>query len=194
MQGAVTDRDFGYKAFVKALALADDKGVTIGVQGQEATQRSYADAPDMTNVGIAATQELGDPLRGIPRRSFLRDTVDANQDKYGNLAVRGLKKWARTKGAYSIEKVFGLLGVRAVADVKNRMVNFIPPPLKPATVRWRARHDRKGRRKGKEARGLSALGTAIMLTAHFKPLIDTSTLKNSVTYKVGRRKPEEVST
>lgn len=158
MTGRITDVDRGLAAVAQRVA---ERGrVRVGLladKGQEPkTQRGPTGAivpTEMTLVDIAAIHEFGAPAAGIPKRSFLRDTVDGGADE-----IR------RTQSVVARQIVLGGLRVRTGLDrigakvsgmIQRRIARRIPPPNAEATVE----------RKGSDV-----------------PLIDTGQLRSSITW------------
>lgn len=153
MSGRVVDVDKGFKAFMLRMKKAAEgaDGVKVGVF--DAGPRPGG----VTNVMLAAIHEFGVPSSGIPERSFLRSTVDANQAKYQRLEKTLAKQV--TEGRLTRRQVLELLGQQAVADVKARITSQTGfAPLKEKTIA----------RKGSS-----------------KALIDSGQLVGSITYQVG---------
>lgn len=125
--------------------------VIVGVQA--------LDRDGLTNLALATIHEFGSPAAGIPERSFIRASIDANQAKY----FRFVQKLAGrvVLGQVSTERVLNLLGLLMVSDIQARIESGIGPPLKQATI------DRKG---------------------SSKPLIDSGILKNSITHTVEKKR------
>lgn len=73
----------------------------------------------------------------VPERSFLRATIDEKGAEYVELIRRGLGRVV--DGRMSVERVFGLLGARVAADVRNRIRAGIAPELTAATLRKKTR-------------------------------------------------------
>ena len=134
-----------------AKQLAGKPRVKIGVLG------GGDHGPDLTNAELATIHEFGAPRAGIPERSFLRGTFDAKNREWQKFAEKLLK--AIAAGRIDADQALGLLGERAVADVRKTIRNGIDPPLKAATVR----------RKGSS-----------------KPLIDTGRLLQSISWSIER--------
>lgn len=107
------------------------------------------------NATIAATHELGAPTRGIPARPFLIPTMQNNADKYVQLMAQGFRNALQDKG--KADEVYEKIGLVASSDVKEYIVSGQFVPLKESTI------DRKG---------------------SSKPLIDTSEMRNSISYEI----------
>ena len=114
----------------------------------------------ITNVELAVVHEFGSPGQGIPERSFMRSTIDAQTNEYIGVLNKLLKMAlsARAVGT-SVTRALGILGEKVSADIKKRVMTgeHIPPPLKPRTIA----------RKGSD-----------------RPLIDTGRLITAITYLV----------
>ena len=177
----VKDTDLGYKKLMRELKKAENLTVAIGVQGKQAAASSYKDT-EATNLQIAATHELGDPSRKIPKRSFLQDTLEFKQNEYKALTTVLLAKVVDSKGKYTARKALSLLGARVRADARERIVRGIPPELAESTIRWRAG---KNRRVGALVKRERKKGAKLAdLAGSFTPLKDTGTLIRSITWKV----------
>lgn len=104
---------------------------------------------------IAAVHEFGVPSKGIPERSFLRSSIAENMPKYLRLNRANLLRIMH--GKISPDAALSLLGEMAAGDAKKMIRNGNFVPLSPATIRA----------KGSD-----------------KPLIDTGTMLQTLTYKV----------
>lgn len=116
---------------------------------------------------IAAIHEFGAASRSVPPRPFMRPTIAEHRANWQSLMRSGANKLA--KGGITAEVFYDRLGLQASGDVRKTIAGIKEPPLKPATVKARERRYAKGA-KGKSPD---------------KPLVDTGTLLNSVTYAVG---------
>jgi hypothetical protein len=104
---------------------------------------------------IAAVHEFGAPSKHIPERSFLRSSIAENMPKYMRLNRASLVRIIHGKATPGL--ALGLLGEMAAGDAKKLIRNGNFVPLSPATIRA----------KGSD-----------------KPLIDTGTMLQTLTYKV----------
>jgi hypothetical protein len=116
---------------------------------------------------VAAIQEFGSPTEGIPPRSFMRTTAEAQRGAWQSTARQGAR--AVTKGNATGMQVLDVLGQQAAGDIRKSISRIASPPLKQATIdaRLRKRADK------------TTLGKLD------KPLVDTGTLLNAVTSEVG---------
>lgn len=105
---------------------------------------------------IAAIHEFGAPSKGIPERSFLRSSIAQNMAKYMRFNRTNLLAILQMK--MTPDKALSLLGEMAAGDAKKMIRHGDFVPLLPATIR---------------AKGSS------------KPLIDTTTMVQTLTYTVG---------
>lgn len=152
----ITMDDKVFKALRAKLAHAKDAHVKIGVL----ESKGGGGSPDGSSVSLAelaAIHEFGAPKAGIPARSFLRKTFT---DEEGREALsRFLTRTGRQLIADKLDVKTALdqLGAWAVAQIKKRIKEHIPPPNKPATIK---------------AKGSST------------PLVDTGQLINAITWEV----------
>jgi hypothetical protein len=130
-----------------------DLEVRVGVLGDG----GYHDA-EMTNAELLAIHEFGAPRANIPERAPLRGAFDAYEKRWQNLAARLLKAVLSEK--IDPQQALGVLGERAVADIRAHVRAGLEPPLKEATVR----------RKGSST-----------------PLIDTGRLLQAFAYEIGEK-------
>lgn len=112
--------------------------------------------PDGTSTAkIAAIHEFGAPERNIPERSFLRSGIRENLPVLTELSKGLLPRVV--EGVMGEEHALGILGTVAASKVQDKIVSGPFTPNAPRTVA----------RKGSD-----------------KPLIDTGSLRQSITYVV----------
>lgn len=154
-------KDNGWKKLLKSIFKNDRIGVTVGIQGSDAS--SGHKGSDLTVAEVGEIHEFG---LGVPRRSFLRGYYDEN---YGLLRKRLLKiskRIASPRSKLTAKKGMGLFGSLVVGGIQQRIARGIWPPLAESTKSARAR--RLGKAKVKRT----------------TPLINTGQLRSSITYKV----------
>lgn len=154
----VTQRGPGAKKLIQELSHTGE--ITVGIHEAEGNAAKKSDndgvgGEAMQLIDVAIVHEFGYEEGGIPRRSFIRDWADENQDKHAE-QVRKLAA-AVIAGKLTTEKACKQLGALWQGEVQKRIAEGIEPPLKPATIA----------RKGSS-----------------KPLIDTGQLRSSVTHRV----------
>jgi phage gpG-like protein len=156
----VTDKDMGFKDFMKFLKDAEDGPIVkVGVLG---TPENIApDTDGISLVGYASVNEFGTDKAGknknvtIPERSFIRSTVD---EKKRSIASKSAHMQRRLfTGKSSIEQALGLMGEHIQNHIQDKIINLKDPPNKPSTIK----------KKGSS-----------------NPLVDTGRLKNSISYEV----------
>lgn len=107
----------------------------------------------LTNAQLLGIHEFGTAT--IPERAPIRTAFDVKGSSWATLAAKLLGNVLG--GKTTAVAALGLLGQRAVADIRRVITARLPPPLKDATVA----------RKGSSV-----------------PLVDTGQLLNSITYVV----------
>lgn len=112
---------------------------------------------------VARAHELG---RGVPKRSMLQATFKRRRPAIRKL--QGQVADAVIAGRVGPEQGLALLGEGVLTEIKDRMVKGIPPPLAPATIKWKARQTQGRARKD-------------------TPLIRWGVMLNSVRYKIVSR-------
>lgn len=110
---------------------------------------------------VAAVHEFGSPERGIPERSFLRSGILANLQQLIAMNAEHIRKIAN--GGFTVLTALNRLGVFAAGAVQKQIVEGDYTPNAPATIK---------------AKGSS------------KPLIDSSQLRQSITYQIGNEGEE----
>ena len=148
----VTDRDQGLIEMVRRLGHAADFGasLTVGLIGDE------ADAEHSDGLTIAELGEIHEFGLGVPRRSFIADWSDENEEEHKRQIVRIAAAVVRGK-LETFDEGLERLGVLFVAEIQKGISDGIPPPNAESTIA----------RKGSST-----------------PLIDTGVLRSSITYKV----------
>lgn len=101
----------------------------------------------------------------IPARSFVRSTMDMNQEKYNTQAVR---EWnAILDGPKDMQQALSAIGLMIETDIRNTIRTLKDPPNAPATVA----------RKGSD-----------------NPLIDQGTLVGSIRFAVKNKQGNIIET
>lgn len=140
----VKDIDLGMRKLIEALSgFADVPSVVVGVQGSAGSDL----------VIIAASNEFGTEDGHIPERSFLRSTVDDNENEILDDLQAATE--AVLDGRSTTTREFGIVGEKVVGMVKERIAAGIEPENAPSTI---------------AAKGSDT------------PLIDDGRLRNSITH------------
>lgn len=140
-----TKRD-GVKVFFKRLSVFNGYEVVIGLPSGTVNDEG------VSLVEIGAAHEFG---RGVPQRSFLRDTFDLHERKYAKLLAKGTERVIKQNE--DPKKTLFVVGETARADVIKRINQGILPENSPATI--------------------AAKGSTL-------PLVDTGALRSSITARV----------
>ena len=125
---SVIDRDMGYRDLLAAFAtLADEPYVTVGIHEDVG---GYKAADDGATVAEYATyNEFG---MGVPERSFLRSTVDQEQDEIAARLTQAITD--QIDGRRPMRQGLSRLGAYTVGRVKMTIRDLDTPPNAPATI------------------------------------------------------------
>lgn len=156
-----TSKKFPIYHLLQRLAKINASSVKIGILAADfKTEKTGDDEGDSTTLGeIALIHEFGTDQ--IPQRSFIRSTFHEKRKEWRAFAKQQIE--LAMKGQLTEKQVLERLGLRIQADIKNRIVAGIGPPLSPITIQLRLQ------KRGK---------------ASTTPLIDTGQLLNSINYEV----------
>lgn len=162
---AVIDRDLGMRAAIEAIARLAETEITVGIHGdqvyvdEEGAERFVAEYASYNEFGTSR----------IPERSFMRRAFREKSQGWGVLLGRGVA--AVSKIQLTPEQVAQLVGLKAVADVQQTIVDVVSPPNAPRTVARKLR----GKKGPLRLEGGVETGN---------PLIDTGRMRQSVRHKV----------
>ena len=143
----IIDRDLGYDDIVDALDDIDGSEIAVFVGF-----RALSAGADV--IAKAAANEFG--TETIPERSFMRSTVDEEQRVYLDHLERAAGEFADGRQGRAVQTL-ERLGLRAVGDIQEKIVELRDPPNAPSTI---------------ASKGSS------------NPLIDTGNMRQSVDYLV----------
>lgn len=172
---------------IKAISSLATKDVLVGIP-DSAPERT--DTP-ITNAQIGYIMETGSPSQNIPARPFLVPGVASVQsevaDQFRKAATSALS--GSQSGAESAMKAAGLIGQSAV---KKKITDGPFAPLSPRTIaqRKRSRQTQSMRQAEKQYAKLLASGKTeqeAQDAAGIKPLINTGSLRNSVTFALRKK-------
>jgi len=125
---SVTDHDMGYAELLKRMKRLGSPFVLVGIR--EEAGSVVPEGTDVTVAEYATANEFG---LGVPERSFLRSTVDRNEERYADLMADAVGKVL--DGAQGVDQAFGKVGAIAVRDVVNTIRDFTDPPNAPSTIK-----------------------------------------------------------
>jgi len=150
----VTDRDRGWKRAMSNLGKLNEVVTIVGLpfNGKTTGGRTMSEV-----IKIGIQHEFGDPRLGLPRRSFVRATVDENQREIFSLQ-RSVVRRVLVPG-FSARREMGHIGRSVKNMIKAKIMSGRFAPLRPATIR----------KKG-----------------HSRPLIETKQLFKTIQHKVLR--------
>ena len=150
----IREKDHGSEELIRRMG--QRALLKVGVMGSEAAAKKNVRLSDGSVVStgetvadIATYHELG---LGVPKRSFIADCVDEDEESIKNRLRESARK-VLEGGSLKLE--ISLLGAEIQGAIQERIANGIAPELADATI------DRKG----------SSV-----------PLVDTGQLKSSVTW------------
>lgn len=140
--------------------LSGHRQVLVGVQ------KGAGDYEDGTPIAvIASANQFGATLPNgveIPARPFLDVAINKNRKKYARTMAEMLPKVL--DGEPSVEEILDTIGLQAVGDVQEYMVELHDPPNSPVTIA----------KKGSN-----------------NPLIDTGNLRQSIRHEIAKEPVEE---
>lgn len=139
-RGLIEDTDLGWQAFKRSVQAFTQArpDVVAGVIGAPAGA-VHKDSNKGENVAtIGAKNEFG---IGVPERSFLRSTFDANKGAYEKYVANGLQR-ELMRGAQARQEVtpdtsvtLKRISLKLEGDIKKRIAAQIPPPNAPSTIK-----------------------------------------------------------
>lgn len=141
---------------------------TVVVVGIPAAKDELYPEGEASLVDVAMFNEFGTESgswsqEGIPERPFLRPTLKDNKEKYRKTMASGAAR--AIKGTTEWKTELGKLGARVSADIKLKIRDVREPANSEVTI---------------EMKGSS------------NPLIDTSFLRNSITWEVRNKSGEDL--
>ena len=148
--------DAGANRVTRSIVSGNGDHVDVGVLGEAGGAAAHSQGEN-TVAQIAEFHELG---LGVPRRSWLRGWIDANESQIASMVER---LWAPVFGGERThDQALKLLGVWIQGEIQKNIANGIAPPLADSTI---------------AAKGSST------------PLIDTGQLRSSIAHRVGSSTP-----
>lgn len=121
----VTQRDRGARALVKAVRDAS-AGLKVGLVGDAAFAAAH-DAPGLTVAQLGEIHEYG---IGVPERSFVRATIDAQTPQLFAMIREGTTAIAKGRATPAI--VLNRVGAHIAGLIQAAMSEGIPPALSAA--------------------------------------------------------------
>lgn len=163
--------------------------VMVGVP-EETADREDDDERGITNAALGYIHEYGVPDKNIPPRPFL---IPGVKNCTGRVA-RVFKAAAQEAldGKKTTDKTLETAGMIAASSVKKKIQSGPFAPLKPSTIRARKYSRGTKRRRRNEEAYLAMIKDGAspanaQAEAGIKPLINTTQLRNSITYVVKKK-------
>lgn len=149
MAKGVKDDNREWRLFLQALPALKHIAVTAGIQSDAGFQKDK----ETPIAEYALYNELG--TKRIPARPFVSSTSDEQRQNWLEFMDKGINKVF--EGKVTPQVVFGRLGLKMVADIKQKIDSIYEPPNAPSTIK----------RKGST-----------------KPLIDSGSMKRAIRHEV----------
>jgi hypothetical protein len=162
----------GAEQLIKDLLLLTKKEVLVGVPEEKDSRKEG----EIGNAALAHIHDKGSPLAGIPARPFMIPGINNAQEKINIHLIAAAKAQlenAPDKVSISLNRA-GIVAASSIKNVINDGEGF--EPLKRATLLGRLRQRKAAKKWNKDKR------EDVMSSMH--PLIDTGSLRNSVSYVV----------
>lgn len=106
--------------------------ITVGVHSDDANH-THGSGEGLTIGDIASIHEFGAPAANIPARSFIRGWFDERQEFIAKTLRTQFQ--AVVEGKRPVEQAAERVALAFEGDVKQRILENIPPPLAPATIK-----------------------------------------------------------
>ncbi|MDO9950462.1 hypothetical protein Q7404_08395 [Glaesserella parasuis] len=117
---------------------------------------------------VASIHEYGSPSNNIPPRPFMRPTVSEKKGEWAKIGKQILQNGG------DVDSMLEMVGLRASADIVEKISNIDVPPLAISTKKARNRKAHQQTAKyNKKPKAVS-----------IKPLVDTKVLISSISYIV----------
>ena len=156
MSVVTKDVDLGYKAFLREVEKAKKQPyVKIGFQEEKGNALHPGSMGEKPLTIVQVATFNEFGTKTAPERSFIRSTMDDKRPELVKLTKKLFNQMAA--GKMSTERALKILGIKIKALIQRKITTLRQPPNKPRTIRAKKSSN---------------------------PLIDTGTMRQSVTYKV----------
>ena len=123
------EKDIGFaKILIELKKLDDNPFVKTGWPAEEPKVSAKHEGSPLTVAEIIIIHEFGAPDAGIPERSSVRSTYDANVKKWGQQTDKLVGQIY--DGKLTVETALDRIGLVMINDTKKTIVAGIAPPLK----------------------------------------------------------------
>jgi hypothetical protein len=176
--GLTIKRD-GLAKMVAGLNMLARNRVMVGIpEDKNGRQAEDEEHSPLGNATLGYIHEHGAPEVNIPARPWLAPGVKSVEASVIEPGLRRAAELALEGKPESVMRVYEVMGMRTASAVKAYITAGIDPPLADSTLKARARRGRKGAKQELANRAAGKPASTDLA----KPLIDTSQLRNSVTY------------
>ena len=177
--------------WMKSLLALTKKAVLVGVPSDSPTRK---DGSKMNNATLACIHDNGSPLQKIPARPFMGPGIAKVQDKISSelgLATKAQLNNDKEKVDLHLNKA-GLIASSSIKNVINDGDGFAPLKYSTLLARMRKRKGYAAKRKRLSKFKMKGDTTAYNDLANqmgdvmssFHPLVDTASLRNSISYVI----------
>ncbi len=130
----VVDRDLGFDRILKDLIRSNGAEVYVGIRQEKGAELVPDESGkyDVTLAAVATWNEFGTEDGHVPSRSFLRDTVDLEQNNVQKRLADGIGQVM--EGKATLEDALGLVGLHVVRASQARISQGIAPENAPSTI------------------------------------------------------------
>lgn len=194
--GGVKQTQDNLKKVLKALDSLALDDVLVGVPEDTAGKRQDSDGGTINNAYLAAIHERGAPKSGIPARPFLIPGLIKAREQIASDMEEGAKLTLDSMNPKEAAKALNRAGQHAVNSVQEVFVNNSWTPLSEAGLlsrESRRKYLRANRKRGQKIiedrkQGRTKKRIPRDLQANVKPLIDSGSLRKSISYILKRKK------
>lgn len=171
----------------KLLAAFDalvQKDVLVGVPKEKTSRKDDS----VGNATIAYLMDNGSPANNVPARPFMRPGIKRAQSQIKN-EFKIAANAVLTGNEGLVNASLNRAGLAAQNSIRSVIGEGIPPPLKPETIKNRARSRgaksmRKGEKEYMKQIAEGATPAEAQASVGITPLVNTGQLRNSITYVV----------
>jgi hypothetical protein len=158
----------GLEKFSKLIGDFDKLSTSVGWFSSAQYSENGKTVPVAT---VAAQNEFGNQSKNIPPRPFIRSTI--NKKKNNWMKIASLESLKVLKGQTTANNVMEVIGQVSSGDIKETITKLQNPPLAESTRRSRRSKEKNGKITNENTL--------------YKPLVETKTMLNTLTYIVEQK-------
>lgn len=177
------------------IRLLADSEVLVGFPEETSDRKASGGGKEpLTNAALGFIHDNGAPEANIPARPFMIPGIESARPaitkRLASAALSVLRNSQRVQPKTDIvEKNLHAVGMVAVAALKNKIDEGIPPPLADSTLQARLRRTPSRKAEAQElANRAAGVSPSIGLV---KPLIDTGEMRSAINYALRSKKQRE---